>query len=188
MTFCIRRREFIAALGGAAAWSVAAQAQQRAGVRRVGILSPGAENDPVNITFVKLMREELQKLGRTEGRNLQLDVRFGARDIDQTRAYAVELVKLAPDVIVSLGAATRVVQEETRVIPIVFAAGDVIENEIVRSVARPEGHSTGFTIAFASLGGKWLELLKDAAPTRACFSFPEPKASTCLQSRQPRNP
>jgi putative ABC transport system substrate-binding protein len=188
MRICLRRREFIGGLGGAAAWPLAAGAQQRGGVRRVGMLSAGVEVDPVSVTFVKLMREELQKLGWTEGRNLQLEVRFGAGDINQTRAYAVELVKLAPDVIVSLGAVTRVVQEETRVIPIVFAAGDVIENEIVRSVARPEGHSTGFTIAFASLGGKWLELLKDAAPTRACFSFPEPKASTCLQSRQPRNP
>jgi putative tryptophan/tyrosine transport system substrate-binding protein len=157
----MRRREFIAGLGGAAAWPLAARAQQGERMRRVGYLGVGDDGPDVSA-----LREELAKLGWAEGRNLRLEVRFGANDEDRIRAYAAELVGLAPDAIVSSGAApTRAVQGQTRTIPIViFGAGDIFTNGFVKDLAHPEGNTTGISNLFQSIGSKWVELLKEAVP------------------------
>jgi putative tryptophan/tyrosine transport system substrate-binding protein len=162
----VHRREFIAGLGGAT-WSVVALAQQGDRVRRVGFLvSVGSENDPVQQNNVAGLRNELAKLGWVDGGNLRIDVRFGGADTDRLRAAAMQLIGLAPDLIVCNGApATTAVQQQTRTIPIVFVAvGDPVANGYVKNVARPEGNTTGVTNLFASIAGKWLELLREAAP------------------------
>jgi len=173
----MRRREFIAGLG-AAGWPLAARAQQGERVRRVGVLTFGAETDTAaGAPMRKLLGDELRKLGWIEGRNLRLDFRFGNRDDTQTRVFAADLVQLMPDVIVtSYTVAIRALQEQTKTIPIVFySAGDVLEKGTVTNSARPEGNVTGFTNAFGSLGGKWLQLLKEVAPdiTRVLFIYVE---------------
>jgi putative ABC transport system substrate-binding protein len=165
MRICLRRREFIAALGGAVtAWPLAARAQQGERVRRVGFLGFG-ENS-FSSDMLKVVRDELQKLGWTEGRNLRLDVRFGDGDVARTRAYAAELVKLAPDVIVTLSRIpTRAAQQETKTIPIVFVGtGDPVGDGVVKNAAHPEGNITGFANSFGALGSKRVELLKEAVP------------------------
>jgi putative ABC transport system substrate-binding protein len=157
----IKRRQFITLLGGAAAWPLAARAQQGERVRRVGMLAAGPGQ-----TYIDAFRDGLAKLGWVEARNLQIDLRSGGGDADRIRAYAAELVSLAPDVIVTgTLAATRAVQQQTQTIPIVITgAADPVANGIVKSLARPEGNTTGVTNLFFSIGGKWLELLKEAAP------------------------
>jgi ABC-type uncharacterized transport system substrate-binding protein len=172
MSIRLRRREFIAGLGGAAAWPLAARAQQDGRVRRVGFLSFAADTYRGNQDTLSLLREGLQKLGWFEGRNLLMEIRFAAGDPERTRAYAAEIVNHAPDVIVTnFGAATRAVQERTRTIPIVFAGvGDPTGH--VANLARPEGNMTGFTNLVGSVGGKWLELLKEAAPAVARVAVP----------------
>jgi len=161
----MRRREFITLLGGAAAgWPLAARAQQAERVRRIGFLTFTNEIDQL-IRGQTVLLEALAKLGWVEGRNLRIDVR-GAAAIDQLREYAAELVKLSPDVIVTSGAApTIAAQQQTQTIPIVIiGVGDPLAIGIVKSVARPEGNITGVTNAVFSIGSKWLELLKEAAP------------------------
>ena len=162
----MKRRDFIAGLGGVAAWPVVAWAQPTERVRRIGMLTFSAENDPLNQSFIALFREGLAKLGWVEGRNLRIDLRFGATDADRTRAGAAELVSLGPDVIVTYGVApTMAVQRQTQLIPIVFAAvGDPLATGVVKNLARPEGNTTGVTNLYVSIAGKWLELLKEAAP------------------------
>jgi len=157
----MRRRGFIAALGGAAVWPLAARAQQPDRVRRVGMLT----FESVIMPTAKLLRDELQKLGWIEGRSLRLDIRFGSDDT-QTGVFAAELVQPAPDVIVTTYlAALRAVQQQTRTIPtLLIGTGDPVESGTVRNPAHPEGNVTGFANAFGSLGGKWLELLKEVAP------------------------
>jgi putative tryptophan/tyrosine transport system substrate-binding protein len=167
----IRRREFIARIS-AAAWPLAARAQQGERVRRVGFLS---YNSDTGLSRGPL-RDELEQLGWIEGRNLRLDFRFGNGDAAQTRAFAADLVQLAPDVIVaSYGLAVRAVQQETKTIPIVVAgAGDLLENGTVKNPAHPEGNVTGFSNLFGLLGGKWMQLLKEVAPniTRVAYLYP----------------
>jgi len=166
----MRRRDFIAATGSAVAssiaWPLAARAQQARRVRRVGLLTPDTENDLRVRTAIAAFRDGLEKLGWVEGRNLRLDLRFGGADGDLFQAYAAELASLAPDVIVTGGQqATRAVQRQTQTIPIVIAAaGDVLANGLVRNIARPEGNTTGLTNRVDSLGGKSVELLKQAVP------------------------
>ena len=163
----MRRRDVIAGLGGAAAgWPFAVHAQQQQRVRRVGMLISGTENDQTMQALIAAFREGLVKLGWVEGRNLRIDLRFGG-DRERMRAYAAELVSLAPEVIVTIGGpAARVAQQQTQTVPIVFAlVGDALANGIVKSVARPEGNTTGITNRFASIGGKLVELLKEAVPT-----------------------
>jgi len=156
----MRRREFIAGLGAGAAWPFAARAQQPSRMRRVGLLLPGAEDDPLYRSDIALLRDSLQKLGWTEGHNLRIELRFGGR------AYAEELLGLAPEVIVTTGVAqTRAVQRRTQTIPIVFVrVGDPVASGVVKSIARPEGNTTGVTNLFLSIAGKWLELLREVAP------------------------
>jgi putative ABC transport system substrate-binding protein len=171
----IRRREFMTLLGGAAAWPLVAHAQQDGRMRRVAVLTSYAESDPLFQTYLFALRQGLQQLGWVEGRNLQLDRRFSARDFDRRRASAQELIGLAPDVIVVGGAdGTRSVQTLTRTIPIVFIqVGDPVASGVVKRIARPEGNTTGITNQPASIAGKWLELLKEAAPqiARATLIF-----------------
>jgi putative ABC transport system substrate-binding protein len=176
----MRRREFITLLGGAAAapamlWPRAARAQRGERVRRIGWLIGGAENDLGARASRAALQEALAKLGWIEGRNLRIDLRFGAGDPDRIRAYAAELVGLAPDVIVtSGGAAMGAVQLRTQTIPIVFTAGpDAVAAGLVRNIARPEGNITGFSGLEPSVAGKWLQLLKEAAPrvTRVAVIF-----------------
>jgi putative ABC transport system substrate-binding protein len=170
----MRRREFVAGLG-AAAWPLAALAQPSLRVRRVGVLLTHGQDDPVTKVRLSWFTQGLQGLGWTVGRNLQLDVRWAAENIDRMQIFAKELVDLQPDVIVVNGAAaTRAAQRQTQTIPIVFVqAGDAVANGLVSNIARPEVNTTGITNNFLSFGGKWLELLKDAVPsiTRVALVF-----------------
>jgi putative ABC transport system substrate-binding protein len=140
----------------------------------VGVLhGGGVESDPIVQTRIAVFREGLAKLGWVEDRNLRLDFRFASGDRDRIRAYAAELVQLAPDAIVtSTQAATLAVQEHTHTTPIIIVgAGDVAASGLVRNVARPEANITGVTNLFGSIGGKWLELLKETVPTLNRVSF-----------------
>jgi putative ABC transport system substrate-binding protein len=163
----MRRRDFIKIIGGAAAgWPLAARAQQDGRVRRIGVLVGGAQNDRDEQYNLGVLREHLAKLGWVEGRNLRIDLHWGAGDSERMRAAAVELAHLAVEVIItSTGAATRAAQRATQTIPIVFtAAGDPVANGLVRNITRPEGNTTGFSGSEPSVAGKRLELLKEAAP------------------------
>ena len=170
----MRRREFIAGIGSAAAWPVVARAQQGERMRRVGFLSVGDGTGNPNLAFA--LQEELAKLGWVEGRNLRLEGRFGANDEDRIRAYAAELVGLAPDLIVcSGGAATRAVQGQTQMIPIVIlGAGDIYTNGFVKDLAHPEGNTTGISNVFQSIVSKRVELLKEAVPQLRRVGFISP--------------
>ena len=159
MSICLRRREFIAGLGGAAAWPLAARAQQGDRVRRIGVLMPRDESDPVTTTYVSAFTQQLADLGWTDGRNVRMDFRWYGSDINRIRALAQELVALQPDIIVTDGSpATVAAQRETQTIPIVFASvGDPVASGIVARLDRPSGNITGFGTLEPSLGGKWLE-------------------------------
>jgi putative ABC transport system substrate-binding protein len=171
----LRRREFIAAFGGAAAWPLAARAQQGDRVRRIGVLMHSNENDPTMKPRLFAFTQALADLGWTDGRNLQMDLRWGRADANRIRALAQELVGLQPDIIVTAGIpATVAVQRETRTIPILFViGGDPVASGIVERLNRPSGNATGFAIREASLGGKLLELLSEIAPglKRAAIMF-----------------
>ena len=165
----MRRREFTTLLGAAAAtWPLGARAQDGR-VRRIGILWRGDATEGVVQAQQGALREELTKLGWIEDRNVRFDVRYSANDPGRLRAFADELVRLAPDVIVVVsGPATQALMQMTRTIPIVFTnVGDPVAIGLLKDIARPEGNATGVTNLFQSLGGKWLELLKEAAPRTA---------------------
>jgi putative ABC transport system substrate-binding protein len=179
----MRRREFISFLGvAAAAWPLPARAQQGGRVRRVGVLASGDEGDPFQKGNLAALWEGLAKLGWVEGRNLRIDLRYAAGDRDRIRTYAAELVSLAPDVIVTtFTEATIAVQQQTKAIPIVFTAGgDPVVGGVVQNIARPEGNATGFSTFEPSFAGKWLQLLKEAAPhlTRVALLFSTELSST----------
>jgi putative tryptophan/tyrosine transport system substrate-binding protein len=183
----MRRREFIAGLG-AAAWPVVARAQQLDRTRRIGVLIAGGANDRGTQFNLAALREGLASLGWIEGRNLRMDLRFGADDPDYIRTSAAELVGLGPDVMVTNASTTRAVQQLTETIPIVITqGGDPVANGLLRNIARPEGNITGFISDEPSVAGKCLELLKEAAPrmTRVAIIFnPEltPTAASYLSS------
>jgi putative ABC transport system substrate-binding protein len=162
----VRRREFIALVGGAAAWPLAARAQQP---RRVGFLSTGVESDPQNQADVQALRQGLQRLGWTEGGNLHVEYRWAAGDAERARTYARELAGIKPDVLVAtVASALAPLQKATDTIPIVFVqVGDPLGAGFVNSLAHPGGNITGFSSAEFSVAGKWLELLKQIAPTVA---------------------
>jgi putative tryptophan/tyrosine transport system substrate-binding protein len=161
----VRRREFIAGLG-TAAWPAVAQTQQAVGIRRVGWLIGGAENDLASGANRAALQEALAKLGWIDGNNLRIDLRFGASDPDRMRAYAAELVGFMPNVLLAnSGASTRALQQQTLTVPIVFTAGgDPVVDGLVRNIARPGGNTTGFSNYAPTIASKWLELLKEAAP------------------------
>jgi putative ABC transport system substrate-binding protein len=171
----IQRREFISGLGGAAVWPLAARAQQGDRVRRIGMLLPYNENEPVWKPRVSAFTQALAGLGWTDGRNVRMDLRWGGDDINRIRAPAQELVGLQPDIILAGSTVTTAaVQRETRTIPIVFAgASDPVASGIVARLNQPGGNITGFATNEATLGGKWLELLSEIAPglKRAAIMF-----------------
>jgi putative ABC transport system substrate-binding protein len=175
MSICVRRREFIAALGGAAAWPLAARAQQGGRLRRIGVLMGLDEDDPVAKPLLSAFTQALAGLGWSDGRNLRMDLRWHGDDNNRTRALAHELIGLQPDIMLAGGStATAALQRETRTIPIVFVtAADPVTSGLVARLDRPNGNITGFGSFEPSLGGKWLELLSEIAPglKRAAIMF-----------------
>jgi putative ABC transport system substrate-binding protein len=168
----VNRRALIALFGGAAAaWPLAARAQQPDRMRRIGALMYLAADDPDSPARVAAFARALQELGWTEGRNIRIDYRWGAGDLDRVRRYAADLVALSPDVIlVSSGSALAALQNATRAVPIVFVnVSDPVGAGYVASLARPGANITGFTLFEWGTTAKWLELLKQIAPgmTRA---------------------
>jgi ABC-type uncharacterized transport system substrate-binding protein len=163
----MKRREFIAGIGGAVAWPLAARAQQTDRVRRIGVLMGGAERDAESSPRVMAFRQGLEKLGWTVGRNLQVDYYWSMADIERTRTAAAELERSAPDVIVADGS-TRLaaLRQATRTIPIVFVfVAEPVAQGFVASLAHPGGNITGFTGGGEpTLAGKLLGLLKEIAP------------------------
>jgi putative tryptophan/tyrosine transport system substrate-binding protein len=162
----IRRRDFITGLGGAAVWRVAARAQQPDRAQRVGFLHALAENDPEAQERVAVLREGLARLGWTE-RNIRIEQRFGDGGSDQMQAYAGELVGSAPDVIVASSTpALAALKQATRAIPIIFCVvSDPAGQGFVASLARPGGNITGFSFVDFPMLGKWVEMLKEIAPS-----------------------
>ncbi|HZN31718.1 MAG TPA: ABC transporter substrate-binding protein [Xanthobacteraceae bacterium] len=163
----MRRRAFILGLGGAAAgWPLAARAQQRERMRRIGVLLPATASDSEYPTLVGAFLQELQQLGWALGRNLQMDIRWSGGNVDLLRKDAVELAGLAPDVIFAAGAtATDPLLQATRTVPVVFTiVPDPVGAGFVSSLHRPGGNATGFTSFEYGIGGKWLELIKEIAP------------------------
>lgn len=161
------RREFFGLLGGMAAlWPLALRAQPSVAVPRVGYLSGLAEDDPESRNRIDVLREGLKRLGWTDGRNIEINTRFGAGDGERLRIAAAELVRLKPSVLVaSATTALAALRQATSDIPIVFVqVSDPVGAGIVASLARPGGNITGFTQHEYSLGVKWLELLKELAP------------------------
>jgi putative ABC transport system substrate-binding protein len=160
------RREFIAGLGGAAAWPLAARARQPYRVRRIGELMSQASDNPSGPVQITAFAQGLQALGWTAGSNFRTDYRWGANNTDLFRRYATELVALAPDVILATaGSIVGALQQASRTVPIVFVTTiDPVGSGFVQSLARPGGNATGFTAYEFSIGGKWLELLKEIAP------------------------
>jgi putative ABC transport system substrate-binding protein len=162
----MRRRDFVAALGGAAAWPLAARAQQADPTRRIAVLMAFTENDPEAQTNIMVFREVLQKLGWTDGHNVHIDYRWGGADPDRIKGYAIELVGLKPDVmLVSTALVLQPLRQVTRSIPIVFTQiGEPVQSGFVASLAHPGGNITGFAAFEASIWGKSLEVLKEVAP------------------------
>jgi len=163
----LRRRQFITLLGGAAAaWPFVARAQQSDRVYRVGMLTGQPEADPENASRLAAFRQALGKFGWSEGRNLFIDIRWGAGDPDRMRVLAKELNGLAPDIVVSESTpATAALRQEIPNVPIVFSqVANPVGAGFAASFARPGGNITGFTNFEPSMGGKWLELLKELAP------------------------
>ena len=167
------RRKFIALIGGAAAWPLAARAQQGEPMRRIGALMSTAADDPEGQARIAAFQQGLQQFGWTIGRNVRIDSRWPVGDSERTRRYAAELVALAPDVILATGsAAAAPLLQATRTVPVVFViVPDPVGAGFVNSLARPGGNATGFIQFEYGISGKWLELLKQIVPgvTRAAI-------------------
>jgi putative tryptophan/tyrosine transport system substrate-binding protein len=163
----MRRREFISLLGGAAAtWPLAARAQRREQIKRIGILLPGTADNPVFQARLAAFYQELALLGWSIGRNVRIDTHWATANAAEIRKHAEELAALAPDVILATGDSTvPPLLQATRTVPVVFPlAGDPVGAGFVDSLARPGGNATGFMLFEYGMGGKWLELLKEIAP------------------------
>src|SRR5262245_50191360 len=161
----MRRREFMAVLGGAAAWPLWARAQQRR-PRRIGYLTMLPPDDPEEKARLAAFLQELKQLGWSHGQDVQIEHRGAAGDVDLMRKYAAELLGLKTDVIVANGISTATrLRQATRTVPIVFVqVTDAVGGGLVESLARPGGNATGFSLSEYSTSGKWLELLKQIAP------------------------
>ena len=161
----MKRRDFITLIGGAAAWPLAARAQQER-MRRIGVLLPAAADDAEFQTRVGAFLQGLQELGWTIGRNVRVDTRWATSNAASIRKHAAELAALAPDAILAFGASTvGPLLQETRTVPIAFpVVGDPVAAGFVESLARPGGNATGFMTFEYGMAGKWLELLKQIAP------------------------
>jgi putative ABC transport system substrate-binding protein len=170
-----KRREFISLLGGAAAWPLAARAQQADRMRLIGVLMAYAESDPEGQAWVAAFRERLQKLGWVEGHNIRIATRWATPDVEAMQRFAKELVALQPDLILSQSTpTTAALLQHTRTIPIIFAnIADPVGSGFVASFSRPGGNATGFVLFEPTMAGKWLELLKEIAPrvNRVAFLF-----------------
>ena len=167
MASYIERRKFLATLGGAVAtWPLAARAQQGQRMRRIGVLMNGAATETIPQSYVAAFVQELRQLGWTEGRNLHIDIRWSAGDAVLARTYAAQLIGLTPDVILASSTTNlTVIQQATNTVPVVFVqVSDPVEQGFVTNVTRPGGNLTGFSMFEFSVGGKWLELLKEIAP------------------------
>jgi putative tryptophan/tyrosine transport system substrate-binding protein len=163
----VKRREFITLLGGAAvAWPLAARTQQAQRMRRIGVLMTYAADDPAGQARLLALAQDLAQSGWIDGRNVRIDVRWGAVDPERIRSYATELVGLAPDVIVATGSsAIGSLLQATRAVPIVFVqVAEPVGAGFVETLARPGGNATGFMLYEYGIGTKWLELLKEIAP------------------------
>jgi putative tryptophan/tyrosine transport system substrate-binding protein len=175
----MRRREFMWLGSAAAVWPIAAGAQGR--VRRIAVLVGFAETDPESPTHFAALRQSLDRLGWKEGVNLRIDTRYGAGNPERIRAYAKELIDAAPDVVIADSTPSALaMKRETQTTPIIFVqAGNPVGSGLVASLARPGGNLTGFTNYVPTMGGKWLELLKEIAPQveRASALF-NPKTHT----------
>src|SRR5262249_9589420 len=161
------RRQFITFLGGAAAvWSLAARAQQPDRMRRIGVLLGFAENDLESPPRIAAFRQTLDRLGWKEGLTVRIDYRGGAGDPNRMQVYAKELIRATPDVVVAESTpAASALQRESQTTPIIFInAGNPVGSGLVANFAHPGGNSTGFTNYIPSMGGKWLELLKEIVP------------------------
>jgi putative ABC transport system substrate-binding protein len=171
----MKRREFITLIAGTTALPLAARGQQAGPVRRIGILMGGAESDQEGQSSVAAFREGLQKLGWIEGRNSEINIRWAAADVELMKRCAKELVALQPDLILtSTTPAAAAMLQQTRTIPVIFVlVADPIGSGFVASLPQPGGNATGFTPIVRSLGGKWVELLKEIAPgiTRVTLLF-----------------
>lgn len=171
----MRRRAFLTLIGSLAAWPLAARAQHSDRVRRVGILMGGYEGDSQAEAGLATFKDSLKALGWTDGQNIKLDIRWARADVERMKAAAKELVGLQPDLIVThTTQPTAALQHETKTIPIVFLiVSDPVGSGFVASLPRPGGNITGFINLEASLGGKWIELLKEIRPnaTRAALLF-----------------
>jgi putative tryptophan/tyrosine transport system substrate-binding protein len=162
----MKRREFIVGMGGAVAWPMVARAQQGERLRRIGVLVSAVEGDPRGLEYVTAFAQALAELGWTVGRNVRIEYRWGAGDLDRFRRYAAELVALAPDVVLaSSGSIVGAFQQASRTVPIVFVNTiDPVGGGWVESLSRPGTNATGFASFEFSMSGKWLELLKEIAP------------------------
>jgi putative ABC transport system substrate-binding protein len=170
----MKRRDFLGVLGGAAAWPLAAYAQQPERMRRIGMLMGLPESDPEGQRWVQTFIQALQELGWRSGTNVRIDLHW-ASDLDHMRVSAKELIELQPDLIqVTTTPATAEVLRQTRTIPVVFSiVSDPLGSGFVQSLPRPGGNATGFINLESSLGGKWLEIIKEIAPriTRVVMLF-----------------
>jgi putative ABC transport system substrate-binding protein len=169
MSAHMRRREFFTLRGGAAAWPLAARAQQGERMRRIGVLMNFAEDDPDTKQRLSGFRHELERLGWSDGRNVRIDYRFAPAGV-QAPVFAKELLALQPDVILAVSTPiTAALQRETRTVPIVFVGvtADPISSGFVASLARPGGNLTGVVLFEATVIGKWLAMLKEIAPSLA---------------------
>ena len=187
----MKRREFITLLGGAAAaWPRSARAQQSVATPQIGVLTTLSDKDSEGQLRVAVFRHELQKLGWIEGSNIRFEYRWAAGDAQRLRAYAEELVGMAPAVILAANnTSLRALEGVTRTVPIVFAqVADPVGSGHVASLARPGGNSTGFALYEPAIAVKWLELLKEIAPSVArVASFTTQQTSirnTCKKSSQ----
>jgi putative ABC transport system substrate-binding protein len=165
----MKRREFITILGGAAAWPLAARAQQGGEIRHLGVLMNGAATDAVSESRVGAVTQELRRLGWSEGRNIRIDVRWSAGDAELARIYAAQLIGLMPDVILASSTTNlTAIRQATSTIPVVFVLiSDPVAQGFVASLTKPGGNVTGFSLYEFSIAGKWLSLLKQLAPDLA---------------------
>jgi putative ABC transport system substrate-binding protein len=162
----MRRRDFITVLGGATAWPIAARAQQVDRIRRVGVLMNGAATETAPLSYLAAFVQGMRQLGWIEGQNLRIDVRWNAGDAELARTYAAQLIGVMPDVIL-VGSTTNltVIRQATNTVPVVFlSVSDPVAQGFVANLTHPGGNLTGFGSFEFSIGGKWLDLLKESAP------------------------
>jgi putative ABC transport system substrate-binding protein len=188
----MRRRDFVALVGGAATWSLAARAQPAAELRRIGVLNLLGETDSESQAWDAVLRKRLGELGWIEGSTVRITHFWGDGTADRVKVLAKELVRLHPEVIVSITTpATAALKAETQTIPIVFAhVSDPVGSGLVASFAKPGGNVTGFVNLEASLSGKWLELMRTIAPSVSRVAFrsihrPHPSPTTIWRHSGP---